>query len=359
MPARKVLLALDGNSLAHRAFHGYEKSGLARSDGSPAFAVYGFCTLMAGICDKVRPDAMVVGFDDPRPEASIRRRRWPHYKANRPQKDPSLYSQMADIQAVLAELGVTVVVPQGLEADDVLGSAAAAAHTSGWDCVVATSDRDSFCLVSTHTTVLRLVSGLENAVWMTPDRLLADYGVTGQQYSDYAALRGDTSDNLPGVMGIGEKTAAKLLARMGDVKTALASPAATAELIGKANAAKLVAGREVWELNREMMALHSDVPIELDNCVLGTEEHVSSEVMRRWEMPSLATKMATALAQVGAHGSLPAALGDQGDKNPPVASSYPPTAPEHGTKRPGEPAGAGIWRPWCTKMPDRLPLTMH
>lgn len=356
--SKPTLLAVDGNSLTHRAFHAYERAGLTRSDGSPTFAVYGFFSLFAGICDKVRPDGIVVGFDDAR--HSIRKSAWPEYKANRSAKDPSLYVQMEEIQTVLRELGVTVVVPDGLEADDVLGSAAAAAKASAWRCVIATSDRDSFALVDESTTVLRLVSGLDNAVWVSPEKLHELYGVTGSQYPDYAALRGDSSDNLPGVRGIGEKTAAKLLAALGTVEAALADPEATLAAIGKSPAAKLAAGVDAWRHNREVMAIHTELGLDVEGCRLATGETTTATVLRRWELPHLVARMAVALA--------PSAAGDPVE----VLEGMPEDLEEDLEPRVAVLAEAGVAlsgppgvssdvtraRPWLVPRPRRFSLTL-
>jgi 5'-3' exonuclease len=295
-PAVEVLLAVDGNSLAHRAWHAYERSGMTAPDGRPIFAVYGFLALLAGIVDKTRPDALVVGFDDR--TSSARRDRYPAYKAGRAAKDPDLYAQLDDIAAVLNALAVTVIVPAGLEADDVLGSAAAAAEQAGWRCVIATSDKDAFALITDTTTVLRLVSGLDNAQEITPAGLAGLYGgVTPDQWLDYVALVGDTSDNLPGVAGIGPKTAPKLLNQLGTVDAALADPAATAAAIGRAAAAKVAAddARTVLARNRDIMALVRELPVDPHTCRPTVTAATVAAVLRGRHLPSLVDRVTAAL----------------------------------------------------------------
>jgi 5'-3' exonuclease len=291
----RTLLAIDGNSLAHRAFHAYERQGLRNSKGHPVYATYGFFALLSGILDKARPDALVVGFDDH--TSSERKARCPQYKAQRSEKSEELYVQMADIGRLLGELGVPVIVPAGLEADDVLGSAAATAQAAGWRCVIATSDRDSFGLITDSTLVLRLVSGLDNAEWFNPDALFAKYGVYPHQYLDYAAMRGDSSDNLPGVLGIGEKTAAKLLQATGTLQAALDDPAVAVAAVGKTYAAKLTtdAARENLARNLDIMTILRDVPVDLDKAILGTDAQVTEQVLHAWELKSLTGRLKVAL----------------------------------------------------------------
>jgi DNA polymerase-1 len=294
-PTPGVLLAVDGNSLAHRAWHAYEASGMAAPDGRPIFGVHGFLSLLVGIIERTSPDAIVVGFDDR--EHSTRRDKFAGYKSGRAPKDPDLYAQMVEIATVLAALGVQVVVPPGLEADDVLGSAAAAAESAGWQCVIATSDRDAFGLISEQTTVLRLKSGLANAVRMTPAVLLDEYGVRPDQYPDYAALCGDDSDSLKGVDRYGPKTAVKLLAALGSVDAALADPAATANAVGKAAAARLVTdeARAALARNRDLMAIRRDVPIDVDACRPTLGPTSVATVLRSRHLPGLVGKVTDAL----------------------------------------------------------------
>lgn len=301
-----VLLAVDGNSLAHRAYHAYERSAMRNSDGRPVWAVYGFLALLAGVLDRVRPDALVVGFDDR--TACARRDRYAEYKSGRPERSPDLYAQLDDIVAVLADLGVTVIVPPGLEADDVLGSAAATAERAGWRCVAATSDKDAFGLITDTTTVLRLVSGLDNAVEMTPPVLLEQYGVTPGQWRDYTALVGDTSDNLPGVTGIGPKTAVKLLAACGTLDAAVADPDAARTAVGKAAAGKLatVDAATAITRNRDLMAAVVDVPVNLDRCRPTATVADVAVTLRLWQLPALIERVTAALCPPPAEPARPA-----------------------------------------------------
>ena len=210
----------------------------------------------------------MVGFDDP--DTSVRRTRWPDYKAHRVTKLDTLVDQLAAAADVLRELGVTVVVPAGLEADDVLASVARQAPAAGATTVVVTSDRDAFGLIDAHTRVLRIINGgVEASPLLTAERLVMLLGVRPEQYRDFAALRGDPSDNLPGVRGIGPKTAARLLTAFGDARTAFDDLAAVAEAVGPGVAARLAApgARATWELNCQVMAMREDVAVDLTGTV--------------------------------------------------------------------------------------------
>ena len=255
----RVLLAIDGNSLVHRSYHAQARTGQAE------WAVRGLLTQLVAAVDRVRPAWVVVGFDDP--DRSVRRERWPAYKAQRGEKLDSLVEQLARAACVLRELGVAVVVPAGLEADDVLASCAAFASARGARTVIATSDRDAFALIDDATTVLRIINGGADASpMMTADRLVTLCGVRPEQYRDFAALRGDPSDNLPGVHGIGPRTAARLLAEFGTAAAAFDDPDAVRSRLGAGVAARLgdPAARSRWELNCRVMAMHHDVELGLD-----------------------------------------------------------------------------------------------
>ena len=291
-PRVPTLLAVDGNSVTHRAFHAYHAT---REGGT----LYGFLALLSAICDVTAPDALVVGFDCRR--GSQRRARWPAYKANRVEKDPALYEALDEVPTLLVELGVNVIVEPEWEADDVVGSAAAAAEAQGWRCVVATSDRDSFGLISDQTTVLRLRSGLGNAVLVDAARLRRDVGVAPEQYVEFSALRGDTSDNLPGIRGIGPAKAAALLAAFPSVAAAVADPIGCRSVLGKALGQLLIddladAQQSVFHRNVELMTIRRDVPVNLEQCRPRLSVERISERLRAWDVAGLDGRLALALA---------------------------------------------------------------
>lgn len=268
-PVPPVMLVVDGNSILHRCFHSQARTGFRSADGRPRWAVRGLLSQLVAAVDRVGPDAVVVGFDDP--DASVRRARWPQYKAHRGEKLDTLVEQLDAAAGMLRVLGIAVVVPPGWEADDVLASVARRVRATGGDTVVMTSDRDAFGLIDDHTRVLRIINGgVDASPLLTPDRLVTLLGVRPDQYPDFAALRGDPSDNLPGVHGVGPRTASRLLTATGTAEAAFDDLAAggtrVVDAVGPAAAARLAApeARQAWELNRQVMAMRADLPVDLD-----------------------------------------------------------------------------------------------
>ena len=255
-----TVLAVDGNSLLHRSFHAQASTMYRTPDGAQGWAVRGLLSQLVAAVDRVCADVVVVGFDDR--GNSSRKKRWPHYKAQRAPKPESLERQLDLAVQVLRELGVVVVVPEGLEADDVLASVAAQAPALGARTVVATSDRDSFALIDANTRMLRILNGgVDASPLLDPERLAMVTGVRPEQYLDLAALRGDSSDNLPGVAGYGTKTAVKLLQALDTAEAAFddaeGGGARCAAAVGRARANALAApgARDRWRHNCEVMAM--------------------------------------------------------------------------------------------------------
>lgn len=298
-PRRPTVLVVDGNSLAHRAFHAYAADALTDAGGRPRGAVYGFLALLSGICDRVGPDAVVVGFDCH--GTSARKDRYPGYKAQRPDGDPALSLQLDDLACLLDRLGVAVLVPEGWEADDVLGSGAAAAEAGGWRAVLATSDRDSFALVSEMTTVLRLGSGLDRATEVTPAVLARTVGVQPGQYVEFAALRGDTSDNLPGVPGVGPKRAAALLREYPTVADAVSDPFGCRSVLGRPVGQALIddlaePAASIFLRNVDLMTIRRDLPIDLDAARPSATPDAIERHLLAWELPTLVRRVTIALS---------------------------------------------------------------
>jgi 5'-3' exonuclease len=262
-----LLLAIDGNSLLHRAHHAMEQSALRDSDGRPIWALKGLISFIATAAARLTPDALVVGFDSPK--QSVRKVDYPQYKAHRVEKPIDLRVQLDDAPALLTAAGISVVVPTGYEADDVLATSAAVARKHGWRTAVVTSDRDSFALIDEHTSVLRVLNGgIDGSPLLTPDKLEAVCGVSADRYRDYAALRGDSSDNLPGALGIGAKTAAKLLSVFSSIDEVYAAiddgrEEAVVAVIGQAATAKLITddARANVARNQRLMTMRVDLKL--------------------------------------------------------------------------------------------------
>ncbi|GAA1147172.1 5'-3' exonuclease [Nocardioides aquiterrae] len=285
---RKLLLAVDAPSLLHRNHHARADSGLLDRGGRPAWALHGMLRQILEAIDQFAPDAVLFGLDDRR--TSVRETMYPAYKAGRAEKHPALVDQLERAAALLDALGLLTVTPEGLEADDVNASAATWAEQHGWNCVLITSDRDAFAHISEHTQVLRLISGgINGSPLLNPARLRAMYGVAAEHYLEYAALRGDPSDNLPGVPGIGEKIAPFLLSEMGSMRavwadidhcdgaTLVATIDSYCEEVGRPRIGASVlkklaapAARERFEFNLSIMSGRTDLDLGLTPDVPGS-----------------------------------------------------------------------------------------
>ncbi|MEO9325320.1 5'-3' exonuclease H3TH domain-containing protein [Nocardioides sp. C4-1] len=278
----RLLLVVDAPSLVHRNYHARSGSDLRDRSGRPVWALHGMVRQVVEAIDRFAPDRAVFGFDDR--TTSIRETTYPDYKAGRAEKEPELVDQLDRAAAMLDALGLHTVTPPGLEADDVSASAATWAEARGWQCVIVTSDRDSFGHLSASTRVLRLIDGgIHGSPLLDPRKLHTMYGVEAEHYLDYAALRGDASDNLPGVAGIGKKSAGLLLAAMGSMAEVWADidHAGGANLVAAVDSLSLEAGgrrvgagvlkrltapeaRQQFEFNRAMMTGRDDVDLGLD-----------------------------------------------------------------------------------------------
>ena len=261
------LALLDGHSLAYRAFYALP-SDLSTSSGLVTNAVFGFTSMLIKLLQDERPDAIAVAWDVKGP--TFRTEAYDQYKAQR-EKSPDLFvEQLPLIDEVLGAMGVEQIRISGFEADDVIATLATRGRSEGWDVVVVTGDRDAFQLIEPGVTVLYTVRGISDVVRADAAWLRGRYGVEPEQYVDYAALRGDPSDNLPGVPGVGEKTAAKLIEKYG---TAAAVIDAASDQTPKLRENLAAAGPQVL-LNRELMELVRDVRIDtaIDDFVLGELE---------------------------------------------------------------------------------------
>ena len=206
------LLVVDGNSILNRAFYGIKP--LTTKDGQFTNAIYGFLTMFERMKADVQPDAVAIAFD--LKAKTFRHQAYDLYKANRKGMPDELHQQMAPLKELLTDLGYTLVTCEGYEADDILGTLAKAASDSGNNCVIATGDRDSLQLVSDRVSV-RLCKNLNGTMLYTPETVESEYGVTPKKLIEIKAIQGDSSDNIPGVAGIGSKGATDLIQRFGDL----------------------------------------------------------------------------------------------------------------------------------------------
>ncbi|KQS64908.1 DNA polymerase I [Modestobacter sp. Leaf380] len=212
---RPRLLLLDGHSLAYRAFFALPVENFSTTTGQPTNAVYGFTSMLINVLRDEAPSHLAVAFDVGR--KTFRSEIFAGYKANRSESPTDFRGQVSLIQEVLAALHVPVLTAEGFEADDVIATLTVQAVESGMDVLICTGDRDALQLVNEHVTVLYPRKGVSDLTRFTPEAVEEKYGLTPTQYPDFAALRGDPSDNLPGIPSVGEKTAAKWVREYGSL----------------------------------------------------------------------------------------------------------------------------------------------
>jgi DNA polymerase-1 len=235
--------------------------------GRPVWALWGLVRYVARAAAYLRPDAVIVGFDCP--DHSYRKAQFPEYKAQRAEKPADLVAQIADAPELLAAAGICAVTPPSFEADDVLASCARSAAGAGWRSVLMTSDRDAFALIDETTSVLRVRNGgFDRAVMVDQAGLASICGVEPSQYRDFAALRGDPSDNLRGVRLVGAVTAGKLLAAFGSVAAVWSalddgSAEAVREVVGDRAFEQLTAPeiRAAVARNQQIMLMRTDLAV--------------------------------------------------------------------------------------------------
>lgn len=251
------LLVVDGNSLINRAFYGIKL--LTTKDGQFTNGIYGFINMLNKIMEMEEPEGVAVAFDLRAP--TFRHKMYDGYKANRKGMPPELASQMPVLKEWLKLMGYSVLSLEGYEADDILGTLALSCENSGDECVIATGDRDSLQLVSDKVRVLNTVTkmGKPEIIVYTPDEVREKYGVEPQKLIDIKALQGDTSDNIPGVAGIGEKTAQSLIANFGSIDY-IYENIETID-VKEGVRAKLIAGKESAFLSRELGRIFREVPV--------------------------------------------------------------------------------------------------
>ncbi len=250
------LLAIDGNSIINRAFFGVR--ALSTQSGQPTNAIFGFLNILLKLKKDWEPDQIVFTFDRHAP--TFRYKQYPEYKANRKGMPQELFSQMQPLKDILFALGYAILEQDGYEADDLLGTLSRLAGEQGGSCVIATGDRDSFQLVSDSTTVC-LVKTKEQIPY-TPEKIREDYGVEPKQMIEIKALMGDSSDNIPGVKGIGEKTAVSLIQQFGSLDE-LYAHLEEAKLTPRVKKL-LTEGKESAYLSRELGTICLTAPVEQD-----------------------------------------------------------------------------------------------
>ena len=259
---QKRLLLIDGHSMAYRAFFALPVENFTTATGQHTNAIYGFATMLISLLKDEKPTHVAVAFDVSR--KTFRSEIFPEYKANRAKTPDEFRSQMSYLHDLVTGFGIKQFAVEGFEADDIIATLATRAASEGFEVLICTGDRDSFQLVSESITVLYPKRGVSELARMTPAAVIEKYSMTPAQYPDFAALRGDPSDNLPSVPGVGEKTAAKWIIEYGSLEKLLEN---AEQVPGKAGAS-LRENIESIKCNRELTQLIHTVDIETDPAAL-------------------------------------------------------------------------------------------
>ena len=298
---RRTFAVIDGNSLMHRAFHAVPPT-MNAPDGRPTNAIFGFLNMFLKMIDAFNPDGVVVAFDKGKPR--VRMEMLPQYKAQRPPMDPDLHVQFPMIKELLAALNVPILQSEGWEGDDILGTMARLGEQAGCDMLLVTGDRDMYQLVTEHVNVVSTRKGLSDVAIMTPESVDDLYhGITPALVPDFYGLKGDTSDNIPGVPGIGPKKASALIAQYGSLDEVIAH---ADEVKGKMGE-NLRAHIDDALLSRKVATIRTDAPVELDFEATSFPEYSADEVSAALGTLGITAMQNRFLALIGGEGGAAAA----------------------------------------------------
>jgi len=284
----KRLLLIDGHSMAYRAFFALPAENFTTAQGQHTNAIYGFATMLLSLLTTEKPTHVAVAFDVSR--KTFRSEIFPEYKANRAKTPDEFRSQMSYLHELVTAFGITTFEVEGFEADDIIATIAKQAERENAEVFICTGDRDSFQLVNEKTTVLYPKRGVSDLARMTPAAVQEKYGMSPEQYPDFAALRGDPSDNLPSVPGVGEKTAAKWVVEYGSLHELIAN---IDKLGGKVGQSLRDSINDVIR-NRELTQLVANVPLELSIDSLawsGVDENKTNPLFEKLEFKTLKDRM--------------------------------------------------------------------
>ena len=284
----KRLLLIDGHSMAYRAFFALPAENFTTAQGQHTNAIYGFATMLLSLLSTEKPTHVAVAFDVSR--KTFRSEIFPEYKANRVKTPDEFRSQMSYLHELVSAFGITTFEVEGFEADDIIATIAKQAERENAEVFICTGDRDSFQLVNEKTTVLYPKRGVSDLVRMTPEAVQEKYGMSPEQYPDFAALRGDPSDNLPSVPGVGEKTAAKWVVEYGSLHELIAN---IDKLGGKVGQSLRDSINDVIR-NRELTQLVANVPLDLSIDALawsGVDENLTNPLFEKLEFKTLKDRM--------------------------------------------------------------------
>ncbi len=285
---RKKLVVIDGKSVFYRGY--YAMPNLATKDGTPTGGVFGFATMALEVLRKLKPDYVAVAWDKPKTNIRKRLELYPAYKAGRKPAPPDFYEQVPILHELLDAFGWPLYELDDYEADDIMGTLAVEANKQGVDTLLVTSDLDLLQVVNGHTKVYALKKGLSNIELYSPDSFKVKYGIDVHQFLDLKALKGDSSDNIPGVPGIGEKTAIQLLQQYKTLDGIYDNLVLIKDSVRK----KLEAGKESAYLSKKLAAIWTDAPLKLDlKEVDGSKVNPEKirEILQRLEFKSLVRQL--------------------------------------------------------------------
>ena len=331
MPKRVVAI-VDGNSLVHRAFHALPPT-MTAPDGRPTNAVFGFVSMLAKMVADLKPDAVVVAFDCGKP--AFRIEVMERYKVHRPPMADELRVQFPMVQEVLRALDVPIVQAEGWEGDDVLGTLSERAKECGMRALLITGDRDALQLVDEDVSVVTTKKGITDIAIYDPAAVKERYGVTPAQVPDFLGLKGDTSDNIPGVPGVGEKTAEKLVARYGSLEEVLAHAEEIPGRLGES----LRANADEARASKLVATIRRDVPVDLDLEGVRWGSWRAADVLRVFEEFRFASLVDRVFATVPSDAALPlaaepaGAVAQAGAAPPPPPPAAPPAEGAHAVTR--------------------------
>ncbi|BDS50468.1 DNA polymerase I [Rhodoluna lacicola] len=285
---KPTLLLIDGHSLAFRAFYALNPDNFKTKDGQHTNAVHGFISMLLNILQAEKPTHLAVAFDLSR--GSFRTQEYPEYKGTRGETPPEFIGQTELLQEALAAMNIKTITRENFEADDILASLADQSADKGFSVFVVSGDRDTFQLISDNTTILYPIKGVMNLARMDDAAVLEKYGIHARQYPDLAALVGETSDNLPGIPGVGPKTAAKWLQQFGDLNAVLDAADSITGKVGE----NLREHRELAVRNRRLNHLIRDLEFEFDQSALelgGVDEDAVRQVFAKLEFKTLTERV--------------------------------------------------------------------
>ena len=298
----KRLLLIDGHSMAYRAFFALPAENFTTAQGQHTNAIYGFATMLLSLLSTEKPTHVAVAFDVSR--KTFRSEIFPEYKANRAKTPDEFRSQMSYLHELVTAFGITTFEVEGFEADDIIATISKQAERENAEVFICTGDRDSFQLVNEKTTVLYPKRGVSDLTRMTPEVVQEKYGMSPEQYPDFAALRGDPSDNLPSVPGVGEKTAAKWIVEYGSLHELIAN---IDKLGGKVGQSLRDSVNDVIR-NRELTQLVANVPLDLSIDALawsGVDENKTNPLFEKLEFKTLKDRMKPILLKGSAKSAEP------------------------------------------------------